>query len=332
MGQSVGMKFLPRAKIAAVAAAAALILAIGFLAAGCGRDDDAATPPPANPSTNASSPPTVQLSGDQLNSIKIGMAGTYAFSVDKTGIGNIDFQNNLYSDSTLSTPVFPSEPGTISKMLVELGDQVQKGEALYSIQTDTTNLVIRSPITGQIAAINTSTGASAQPGKDPAPCAVADVSTKWLLASVPEADGPLYHPGQPVKATVAAYPDAMFEGKVEKIYSDVDINTHRVTVRCVISDKKNLLHAGMLADFTIRVQKSVQSIAIPANGVVREGDGTMTAWVTSDRSHFIQRVIKIGMQEDRMDQILDGLQPGELVVTDGAIFIDNLLQAPPNDD
>ena len=42
----------------------------------------------------------------------------------------------------------------------------------------------------------------------------------------------------------------------------------------------------MLANFVIRVQDPVEATAIPANGVVREADGTMTAWVTTDRRRF----------------------------------------------
>ena len=325
------MRFSTGATVAAVVASMA-VFATGILESGCSRGDDAAPPTPNAPETNASIPPTIELSGDQLNSIKIGPAGTYSFAREETGIGTIDFQNNLYSDSALSMPVSPSKAGTISQIFVELGDQVQKGQALYSIQTDSTNIIVLSPFAGQIAALNAASGVSVEPGKDPAPCAVANVSKKWLLANVPEADSPLYHPGQPVKATVEAYSGRVFEGKVLKVYPDVDLNTHRVTIRCEISDKQNILRSGMLADFTIRVEKPVQSPAIPANGVVREGDGTMTAWVTADQSHFVQRVIQIGMQEGGMDQILDGLQPGEQVVTDGAIFLDNMLQAPPDDD
>jgi cobalt-zinc-cadmium efflux system membrane fusion protein len=85
----------------------------------------------------------------------------------------------------------------------------------------------------------------------------------------------------------------------------------------------------MLANFVIRVQDPAQAIAIPANGVVREGDGTMTAWVTTDRHHFEQRIITIGLRRDDRVQILDGLHPGELVVADGAVFLSAMLQAPP---
>lgn len=331
MGHAAPMKFSFWDKASVIAFTAATAFVLCFFGSGCTRTESATLPLPVSvPPSNSA--PTIQLSGDQLNSIKIGPVGTYSFSVEKTGIGNIDFQNNLFSDSVLSTPVYSPEPGTLSKMFVELGDQVQKGQALYLIETGTTHLPVASPISGQIAAINVSPGTSVQPGRDPAPCSVADVSTKWLLANVPEIDIPFYHPGGAVKATVPAYPNRIFKGEVLKMYPDVDPNTRRATVRCEISDTNNLLRAGMLANFITQAQKPVESIAIPANGVVRESDGTMTAWVTSDRNHFEQRVVKIGLQNGKMDQILSGLQRGELVVTDGAIFLDNMLQAPPGDD
>jgi cobalt-zinc-cadmium efflux system membrane fusion protein len=87
----------------------------------------------------------------------------------------------------------------------------------------------------------------------------------------------------------------------------------------------------MLANFVIRVHDPVEATALPANGVVRESDGTMTAWVTADRRHFVQRVIKTGLRKDGQVQILEGLRRGELAVTDGAVFLSNLLEAPPSD-
>ncbi len=87
----------------------------------------------------------------------------------------------------------------------------------------------------------------------------------------------------------------------------------------------------MLATFAIQVQDPVTSVAIPMNGVVRNGDGTMAAWVTKDRHRFLQRTLKIGLQHDGQYQVLQGLQPGELAVTDGAVFVSNILYAPPTD-
>jgi len=75
----------------------------------------------------------------------------------------------------------------------------------------------------------------------------------------------------------------------------------------------------------------VEATAIPANGVVREADGAMTAWVTTDRHRFEQKIIQIGLRNDDRVQVLDGLRRGELVVTDNAVFLSNMLSAPPSD-
>ena len=91
------------------------------------------------------------------------------------------------------------------------------------------------------------------------------------------------------------------------------------------------LRAGMFANFVIRVAPPRRSPGIPSDGIVREGDGTMTAWVTTDRRHFSQRIIKTGLRTDDQVQVLEGLQRGELVVGDGAVFLSNMLQAPPSD-
>ena len=81
----------------------------------------------------------------------------------------------------------------------------------------------------------------------------------------------------------------------------------------------------MYANFLIRVGEPESSLAVPVNGVVREGDGTMTVWVTADRRRFVQRTVKIGEQHDGYRQILEGLQPGELVASDGAVFLSNMV-------
>jgi membrane fusion protein, heavy metal efflux system len=192
-------------------------------------------------------------------------------------------------------------------------------------------LVVRSPITGKITYKVAQPGFLVQPGNLPAPYSVADVAIKWMLANVSETEIPLFHLGQPVQVKVNAYPDHVFHGKVSKIYETVDPNTHRVTIRSEIADPHDEMRPGMLANFVIRVQDPVEATAIPANGVVREADGTMTAWVTTDRHRFEQKIIKIGLRNDDRVQVLDGLRRGELAVTDNAVFLSNMLSAPPSD-
>ncbi len=186
-------------------------------------------------------------------------------------------------------------------------------------------LVVPSPISGRVVARNAAPGFLTQPGVAPAPFTVADLSTMWMLANVIETDAPAYRLGQEVQVTVPAYPNKVFKGHVTALGAMIDPNSHRQLVRSEIDDPEHLLRSGMFASFVIRVGDPVRSLAVPAEGVVREGDGTMSVWVTKDSRHFIKRTVKTGLAQDGWTQILEGLSPDETVVTDGAVFLSNKL-------
>jgi cobalt-zinc-cadmium efflux system membrane fusion protein len=128
-----------------------------------------------------------------------------------------------------------------------------------------------------------------------------------------------------VQVKISAFPGRVFEGKITTVGSSVDPTTRRVLVRSEIKDPQHELRAGMFANFIISVGAPVRSPSVPLNGVVREGDGTQTIWVTADRRRFTRRTVKIGEQNDDYRQILDGVRPGELVATNGALFLSNML-------
>ena len=186
-------------------------------------------------------------------------------------------------------------------------------------------LIVKSPMTGYVTTRNAAPGLFVQPGVAPPPFTVADLSTMWMFANVPESETPFLRVGQKVKARVGAFPDREFDGVVTVLGPSVDPNTRRVFVRSEIADPEHLLRAGMFANFTISVGNSTNSTAVPQSAVVREGDGTMTVWVTNDRKRFMRKTVKIGHIQDGLDEILDGVQQGELIVSDGAVFLSNKL-------
>jgi cobalt-zinc-cadmium efflux system membrane fusion protein len=190
-------------------------------------------------------------------------------------------------------------------------------------------LVVRSPITGVITARNAAPGLLAQPGVAPAPYSVADTTNLWFLANVVEEDSPAFKVGQEIDVTVEAYPGRVFKSKITAVGLNVDAVTHRVTLRAEIHDPGHELRAGMLANFVIHTGAPVASPAVPLNGVVREGDGTMSVWVTTDRRHFERRTVQIGLRQNDYDQILAGVKSGETIAVDGAIFLSNLAFGGP---
>jgi cobalt-zinc-cadmium efflux system membrane fusion protein len=182
---------------------------------------------------------------------------------------------------------------------------------------------VPSPISGVVTARNAAPGTLVQPGATPAPYTVADLSTKWLLADVPEADLPALRLGQEVDVRVLAYPGRVFRGRITNISEALDPNTHRATVRSQVSDPGDELRAQMFATFILHLGAPAAALAVPAEAVVREGDGTMSVWVTADQHRFTRRSVRIGQQQGGFDQILEGLKSGERVAATGALFISN---------
>lgn len=186
-------------------------------------------------------------------------------------------------------------------------------------------LVVKAPIDGHVTARSAASGLYVQPGNTPAPYTVADLSTKWMLANVVEADAPVFHLGQEVRVTVPAFPNRAFTGRITTIGSTIDANTHRLLVRSEIRDPQNELRPGMLATFVIQAGAPVTAPAVAADAVVHEGDGSDTVWTTTDRRLFKRRVVRTGLRADGFVQILDGVPPGALVVSRNAVFLSNML-------
>ncbi len=186
-------------------------------------------------------------------------------------------------------------------------------------------LDVPSPLDGRVTvvAMSAAAGTYVQPGTAPAPYAISDLSKVWMLANVSETDIPLLESGESVIVRVMAFPQRTFQAKIDKVGTVVDPNTHRLQVRCVVPDPRHELHPGMMATFTIRTGADMQSVGLPDGGVVREGDGSYSAWVAEGQHRFRRRSVTLGVRQENLMQILEGIQPGENVATDGAIFLSN---------
>jgi cobalt-zinc-cadmium efflux system membrane fusion protein len=184
-------------------------------------------------------------------------------------------------------------------------------------------LVVPSPITGRVTARTAAPGDFVQPGNVPAPYSVADISRIWMNASVTESDMPRVRKGQQVHVSVMAFPGRVFDGEISMVGATVDPQLHRGLVRAEIDDRKHELLPGMFASFVIVTGAPVSAVAVPVDGIVREGDGTMTVWFATDGHHFRKGMVKVGLQHAGYDQILEGVESGARIVTKGAVFLDN---------
>jgi membrane fusion protein, heavy metal efflux system len=401
-------KYIYRVGMWIAAAAAVAVLSYALV-----RSDDGSNAARGAPTTNAhaqgvsqvlppgggDAAPSLDLSDSQLAAVKVEPVEEREFPIEKEAVGGIDFNEEM------AVQVFTAYQGRIIALFASVGDDVRKGQTLFTIdspdllQAESTliaaagvlefttrhlarlrelhktlavsqkdveqatsdqqtaegnlraardavrlfgkteaeidriiaarmadpTLVVPSPINGRITARTAAPGLFVQPGSAPPPYVVADIDTMWMLANVAETDSPAFRIGQQVQVRLDAFPDRVFDGKITTIGAMVDPNTRRVLVRSEIKDPQHELRSGMFGNFVISIGPPLRSPAVPLAGVVREGDGTQTVWITADRRRFTKRTVKIGQPRDGYRQILEGLQVGELVATDGAVFLSNML-------
>lgn len=331
---------LLKGKSFSTATLAAVCLAANLLLAACGEHNDASRATYVAPASGgAPSEPTVTLTSNQLGAIKIATSAVAIFHNEREAVGVVNFAQDPNTVQGLSTLLSAAASYAVAERELKRARDllVTKGVSEREVEQATSDDQTAK------AALDAARSALLVLGKSDAEIdhiiATGRTSfyggtrrgTKWVLANASEADAGLFHEGQPLHVEVEAISGHEFYGTVAEVYAAVDPTLHRVTLRGVVDDPNNELRPGMLVGVKIEVAQPVTSTAIAANGVVREGDGTTTAWVTSDQKHFVQKHVETGMLEDGKVQILTGLQPGQLVVTDGAVLLDNVLLAPSGD-
>jgi cobalt-zinc-cadmium efflux system membrane fusion protein len=183
----------------------------------------------------------------------------------------------------------------------------------------TTNIV--SPIAGVVVDREVGPGQYAQSGASTPVYTIADLSSVWLVANVREADAGHVQRGQSVEVHVLAYPDRTFKARVVYVAPTIDPNTHRLMVRAVIDNADRALKPEMFANFRILTSAADDSPAVPEGAVVYEGD-TAHVWVLAKDQSLVIRPIHVGRVNDGFVEVLEGLKPGERVVTKGSLFID----------
>lgn len=167
-------------------------------------------------------------------------------------------------------------------------------------------------------------------GIDPRALQQTPIGTCWIIADVPEADVTSIKPGMLVSLQYVSYSGEKFSGTVSQIGDVVDPNTRKVKVRIVLPNPGDKLHPAMFGTATF-TESPRKALTIPTTAVVREGDGTLTVWVTKDGHDFEQKTVTLGVQDSSRYQVISGIQPGDIVVTMGGVFLSNMLSAPPED-
>jgi Cu(I)/Ag(I) efflux system membrane fusion protein len=176
-----------------------------------------------------------------------------------------------------------------------------------------------SPVDGVLMKKNVVVGVRSMPGDEL--YRLADVSTVWVIADVPEQDVGRIKTGDKVTVSVLAYPGQIFTGDVAFILPELNAETRTASVRVELPNPDHKLLHGMFADVVINTARSGEVIAVPASAIIDSGN-RQVAIVQFAEGQFKPKEVKLGRRGAGFVEVLEGLSEGELVVTRANFLID----------
>ena len=150
---------------------------------------------------------------------------------------------------------------------------------------------------------------------------LADLSSVWLVADVPEEHSASLYPGKTVLATVPALPHEPVTGKLSFVSPVVNPETRTVQARMDLPNARELFKPQMLASMTFESQPQ-RGLTIPATAVVRE-DNKDQVFVKAGPDTWRLHEVELGPEIADRRLVLKGLNEQEAIVLDGAFHLNN---------
>ncbi|WP_111309781.1 efflux RND transporter periplasmic adaptor subunit [Confluentibacter sediminis] len=188
-------------------------------------------------------------------------------------------------------PIYATVSGTVSQKMAEEGDYVKQGQPIVK---------------------------------------VSDLGTVWAMFDAYESQISQLKEGQKINVTTNAYPNKEFEATVSFIDPTLNTKSRTVAVRATLNNKQDLLKPGMFV--TAKVQMSEgnanqSQIIVPATAVMWTGERSLVYVKTNPNEPiFEMRDVTLGTKNGNMYTIVEGLNNGDEIVTNGTFTVDAAAQ------
>ena len=154
---------------------------------------------------------------------------------------------------------------------------------------------------------------------------ITDPSRLWVQLDATEQDAPLLKPGQPIVIHSRAQPRQVFTGKIEVISDFLDPATRTIKVRGSVDNSKRLLRGEMFVNVELPAGQQA-GFDVSPKAVFLKGEKHYV-FLEEGRGQYARREIKIGVEHDGKILVIDGIEPGQRVVSEGCLLLDRMIQA-----
>lgn len=188
---------------------------------------------------------------------------------------------------------------------------------LETLNTQYKMSLIYSPINGYVEEIFQKKGELATPGMQM--MQIVDLDKLKVTAMISEAHLPVVHEGDTVRVSFPSYPEITFEKPISRIGNVVNKQNRTFKIQVVIENFEGKLKPNLLANIKINNYNADTNIVIPSRVIREDMKGSYLYVAHKDNQQWIARkkYVTMGKSYREKSEILSGLSPDELVITDG---------------
>lgn len=205
---------------------------------------------------------------------------------------------------------------TSRQVLFNYGITESEVNAIRDNRDTSAVLYLRAPFRGTLVERDTVVGEAVEPGQRL--FSLADLETMWLSLSVPADQADLLRQGLPVEARFAGN---TVRGEVEWVNISIDEKSRMLRARAVVSNADRKLSVGTFGDALVFVADPQVSVEVPREAVQKFEGHPYVFIELEDDLYSLRRVTAVEDHSKDSVAIIAGLNPGELVVSDGAFTV-----------
>jgi RND family efflux transporter MFP subunit len=214
-----------------------------------------------------------------------------------------------------------SNLANLRQKLLLLGMSPQRIDSLKSISQISSEVAVSAPSTGTITSRSVNPGEVIEANKEL--MRVTDLTTVWVVGHVYEKDLATVRIGSGANITSEAYPGRVFRGRVSYVDPKIDTTTRTAQVRIELANPRQMLKIGMYVNVvfgTLGIAEMTMP-AVPKDAVQNIGNQQFVFLATANPNEFLVRPVRLGPESNGFYPVLEGLNAGDRIVTDGSFLL-----------
>lgn len=226
-----------------------------------------------------------------------------------------------FEQASVKRQTAESDLTAAKQRLLLLGLSPQRVNSLRSPSQITAKIALAAPVAGTITKRDVNAGEVVEANKEL--MRVTNLSSVWAIAQVYEKDLGLLREGNGASITTGSYPDKLFRGHVTYIDPNINQETRTAQIRVELDNPGQILKIGMYVNVAFGSGGVAERTmpTIPKSAIQDMNDRQVVFVATDKPNVFVVRSVRLGKENNGKVTVLEGLNVGDKIVTDGGFLL-----------